>query len=90
MGFDRYVISRIVNSKFVCTGNFCLSCMQGQTLSATQDVRVPQRERRYLIYIFTTMISAPGGDSDQHDTVFADIYSIDGFRRDSSNGFGGV
>ena len=78
------------NSKFVATGNIFVEGTNGKRTTYTQDFIVPKKERVYLAYIFTTMLSAFGGDFDDDDTIYVDIYSVDNIRKDNSNGFGGA
>ena len=79
--------------KFVATGNiFCCGATH-QNRNVTHIINVPgkvRRYRRYLAYIFVTMVAGLSGDFDDDDAVYVDIYSIDNKRRDTTNGFGGA
>ena len=46
----------------------------------THTVHLRHREQIYHVHIGLSMLSAPGGEFDSDDTVFADIYSVDGER----------
>jgi hypothetical protein len=78
--------------KMVFTGNFFVEGVNGKYRTHTQTVLIPGMETKvkYLVYIFPTMLSAVGGPFNQDDTVYVDIYAIDGNRMDKSNGYGGA
>lgn len=78
-----------VNGRWIYTGTFFLEGEHGKPLQELRPVRLRHPEREYLAYIALTMLSAPGGDFDEDDTVYADIYTIDG-RRTSTGGMRGI
>jgi hypothetical protein len=91
--FKDHIMAIEVNGKFVCTGSIFLhSGHRGspQTCIKTIDILVPQREASYLATISLNMISPHGGDFDDSDTIFTDIFSVDGNRKDTTNGYGGA
>ena len=90
MGMQDHVADTTVNGKYVCCGSFFLSGRHDAYLDKLVDVRVPRPESVCLVHIAATMLSARGGDFDEDDTIFTDIYSIDRRRLDTTNGFGGV
>ena len=51
---------------------------QWEFVFKTFQVQVPEGDRTYLAHIATNMLSAVGGKFDEDDTIFADIYDIDG------------
>ena len=88
-----YIDSKTVKGKFICTGSIFGSSSHKAGLRTnmfTHDIRVPNPEGVYLIYISITMISPYGGTFDEDDTISADIYSIDGRQVQLMHGFGGV
>jgi len=72
-----------VNGKWVYTGTFFFAGEHGQALQDFHRVRLNNRERMYLVHTALTMLSAIGGDFDEDDTVYTDIYTIDGQRMSS-------
>lgn len=85
---SRYV--KEVNGKWIYTGTFFHEGKHGQSIPPKlHQVRLRRREREYLVHISLTMLSAPGGDFDENDTVYADIYTIDG-QWMSSRGMRGI
>jgi hypothetical protein len=72
--------STLPNGRFVAAGTFFCFGKHGERKKKFQRVAVPKAKDKahYLIQVSLSMLSAPGGDFDQNDTVFTDIYEIDG------------
>ena len=81
-----------VNGKWIYTGTFFHEGKHGQSIEPKlHQVSLKRREREYLVHISLTMLSAIGGPFNYDDTVYADIYTIDGqltsYRRKRHPGF---
>jgi hypothetical protein len=90
MGMKDFQKSITVKGKFVCTGSFFFSGRDGETVTKVVKVDVPHPEMMCLIFIWPTMLSAVGGDFDDDDTVFTDIFAIDHQRMNSHHLNAGV
>ncbi len=76
---DTFYEMQVAGSKWVYVGNLFHEGAHDRFVEPKLfSVRVKQPEKIHLVNIGLTMLSAPGGDFDEDDTVFADIYSIDG------------
>lgn len=78
---------RLPDGRFVATGTFfCFGThgMPSEEVRRVQiDVEGPTEENRhFLVQISLIMLSAPGGDFDEDDTVFADVIRVDGVEID--------
>jgi hypothetical protein len=64
--------------RFATSGSLFLQCEPGASNEKIAWVRIPEhhKDTAYLVHIALTMLSAPGGDFDDEDTVYADIFSI--------------
>jgi len=78
MGTQDYQQSQTVGGKFVCSGSFFREMGNDKDPQKLKEVRVPEGDRTYLVHIGLTMLSAVGGNFNDDDTVFTDIFAIDG------------
>ena len=86
MIYDDSSYVKEVNGKWIYTGTFFHEGKHGQSIPPKlRRVQLHRREREYLVHIALTMLSAPGGDFNEDDTVYADIYRIDGQRMSSGS-----
>ena len=80
IGADSFYDLKIDN-KWIYCGTIVASSTDGRTNPKAVAVDLHARERNYWVSISLSMLSSvEGGDFDEDDTVFADIYSIDGTR----------
>lgn len=80
-----------VNGKWIYTGTLVHEGTHGRYVRPKRrEIKLHHRERTYLVSIALAMLSAPGGDFDEDDTVYADIYSIDEQRLAPTPGVKGV
>jgi hypothetical protein len=89
MGMKDFQVGT-AKGKFVCTGSFFFAGEHGRTLTKVVKVNIPHPEATYLSSIWLTMLSAVGGDFDEDDTIFADIFAIDQKRMNLKYVKGGV
>jgi hypothetical protein len=78
------------NNKQVWAGSFFAEGRHGKSIQVEQRVDLARTEGTFVAYVFLTMLSAEGGDFDEDDTIFADIYMIDGNRLDVQSSLQGV
>ncbi len=70
-----------INGKWFYAGTFFHQGVNGEFVPGKEvEIELQHREREYIVHIGLTMLSAPGGDFDDDDTVYADIYSVDDLR----------
>ena len=68
------------SGKYVACGTFFCFGKHGRRVDQSHKVIIPQEADNIfaLIQVSISMLSAPGGDFDENDTIFADINEIDG------------
>ena len=70
-----------VNGKWTYCGTLVTKSRHGQDVAELHTIHLKHAERFYRVHVSLSMLSAYGGDFDEDDTVYADIYAIDGKKR---------
>jgi hypothetical protein len=92
-------VSKTGNRQFAAFGSIYLDNNEEVYTEKIAYVKIPNHEVNtvYLLSIALTMLSAVGGDFDENDTAFADIFSIGvdpdtdlDIKPDAAAGYGGV
>jgi hypothetical protein len=77
-GFQDFERTMNVNGRFVRTGSMFCNSRNGCFSYNVKEVQVPEGNRIFLACISLNMLSPVGGDFNQDDTIYADIFEIDG------------
>lgn len=91
--YKDFITKKTINGKFYCSGSIFFHNTWGgrpvRDYEKIVDIQVPEHAAKYMACISLTMLNAYGGDFDEDDAVFADIYEIDGRKKNVANGYGG-